>query len=332
MNLPTIESLDLSGKRVVVRGDLDANAGSKRLAVLVKTISTIFDKGARQVVIMGHRGRPDGTNNQEFSMRVLVDYFSVNLNQEVEFVEDVNNYYDSDKKVRLLENLRFWPGEEENSDEFARALATWGDVYVNEAFGNSHRAHASMVGLPKILPSAAGLQVVAEAEHLSRVLDNPARPLVFMISGVKEDKAKYIDKFKDMADKVLVGGRLPMYLGDEYSDPKVQLARLTPDREDITIHYMEHFEGEIKRAGTVVVSGPVGKFEDEGHRQGTARVFRAIAESDCYTVAGGGDTEVALEMLGLKEKIEWISTGGGAMLEFLASKTLPAIEALVHLN
>lgn len=332
MNILNIDSLDLNDRRVLVRGDLDVDIKEgeepKRIETLLSTINKCFEKGARQVVIIGHRGRPEGNRVEELSNKVLVEYFSTKLNQEVEFVEDVYNYFDSDKKVRLLENLRFWPGEEENSEDFSKAVSIWGDVYVNDAFGSSHREHASIVGIPTLLPHGAGLQLYSEVEHLSRVLENPARPLVFIISGLKEDKAKYVDVFKDIADKVLVGGRLPEFFGDDYNEPKVQLARLMPDKEDITMHYIEHFEGEVKRAKTVVISGPIGKFEDEGHDQGTKRVFAAVAESDCYSVAGGGDTEAALEKFGVKDKIDWVSTGGGAMLEFLAKGMLPGIEAL----
>lgn len=332
MQLPSLDSIELNGKRVIVRGDLDVELRSgdepRRLKVIIDTVNKIFDCGANQVTIAGHRGRPEGKRVEELSTRNLIEYFSTKLNRELDFVEDVNNYYESEKPVRLLENLRFWEGEEINSQEFAHKLAEFGDYYINEAFGNSHRIHASMVALPTLLPHAIGYQLEEEIVHLSKVLNNPVRPFVLVISGLKEDKAKYVDRFKDIADKVLVGGRLPEYFGDDYSEPKVQLARLLPDKEDITMHYIEHFEGEVRRAKTIVVSGPIGRFEDEGHRQGTERVFSAVANSEAYTVAGGGDTEAALSMFGLADKIDWISTGGGAMLEYLATGTLPALEAL----
>ena len=157
MILPTIGSLDLNNKRALVRGDVDVGIKednvSKRLEVLIETINIIFEKGARQVTICGHHGRPDGKRVDELSNKFLIDYFSSKLNSEVEFIEDVNNYFDSGKRIRLLENLRFWEGEEKNDEEFAHKLATFGDVYINEAFGNSHREHASMVGLPGLLPT-----------------------------------------------------------------------------------------------------------------------------------------------------------------------------------
>jgi phosphoglycerate kinase len=339
LQIPNIDSLDLTGKRVLVRGDLDIDIKPgeepERLEALVQTLKVVLEKNPKQIAIIGHRGRPASAEApsgkpEGLSIKPLVSYFQEKLNSEIEFVEDPENYYESDKKIRLLENLRFWPGEEANSEDFARRLAAFGDIYINEAFGNSHREHASMVMLPKLLPHAAGVQLMKEIENLSKILENPARPLVFIISGVKEDKIKYIDKFKTIADKVLVGGRLPKFLGDEYADPKVVVARLMPDNEDITMHYIEHFEGEVKRAKTVVVSGPLGKFEEEGHRQGTERVFKAVADSNCFSVAGGGDTEEALELLGLEDKIDWVSTGGGAMLEFLSEGTLPGIKALLE--
>jgi phosphoglycerate kinase len=330
MQIPSIGSIDLNEKRVLVRGDLDGEPESKRLEVLVETINKILDKNAKQVVIMGSRGRPEGKKVDELSNKILVDYFSEKLNREIEFIENVEENRESEKRVLLLENLRFWEGENNSDEEFAKKLSAWGDVYINESFGMSHRVQASIVGVPKLLPHAAGVHFISEVEHLSKVLENPERPLVFLISGIKEDKAAYVDRFKEIADKVLVGGRLPVFFDDYYEDPKVQIARLMPDKEDITMKYIEHFEGEIKRAKTVVVSGPVGKYEDEGHRQGTERVFKAVAEAGCYSVAGGGDTEAALEFFNLKDKIDWISTGGGAMLEFLDKGTLPGIEALIH--
>lgn len=332
--LPNIDSIDLNGKRIFLRGDLDVDLkeseNPKRLQALIGTINKLLEKNAHQIVISGSQGRPKGEKVESLSNKNLLSYFSEKLNQEVEFIDDVYDYFDSDKKIRLLENLRFWPGEEDNSEEFAEKLAVYCDVYINEAFGMSHREHASIVGVPKKRPHAAGLHLIEEVNHLEKVLENPQRPLIFIISGAKEDKAKYVDRFKEIADKVLVGGRLPEFFDDNYNDPKVQIARLLPDKEDITMHYIEHFEGEVKRAKTVVISGPVGRFEDSGHRQGTERVFKAVSESECYSVAGGGDTEAALNELGLTDKIDWVSTGGGAMLEFLDKGTLPGIEALLH--
>lgn len=175
-----------------------------------------------------------------------------------------------------------------------------------------------------------------EIENLSKVFE-PTRPLVFVISGVKEDKLSYIKEFEAVADKILVGGRLPDYLGDEKLvsvrsrgvSEKVIVGNLIMDKEDITIHTIERFEDEVSKAGTIVLSGPLGKYEDGGHSQGTKRVIGAIVSSSAFKIAGGGDTEKAIATLGLPNGFNWISVGGGAMLEFLSKKTLPGIEALL---
>ncbi|OGM28222.1 hypothetical protein A2801_04315 [Candidatus Woesebacteria bacterium RIFCSPHIGHO2_01_FULL_41_10] len=336
MNLPTLDLLDVSEKRVLVRSDLDVVTSggevheAKRFEFLLPTLTTLLERGAKRITLIGHRGRPNGQKSDELSNKPLISYFEQKLGKAVAFAQEFSEAEALPSEVVLFENLRFWAGEEENSSEFAQQLAKLGDVYVNEAFGSSHRAHASIVSIPKLLPHAAGLRFAAEVEHLTKVLTNPARPLIFIISGAKEDKLEYVKHFSELADKVLVGGKLPMYLGGRDLGQKVVVARLLPDNEDITMHAIEHFEGEIKRAKTVVISGPLGKFEEDGHRQGTKRVFETIATTDCYSLAGGGDTEHALAELGLREKIDWVSTGGGAMLELLAKGTLPGIEALMQ--
>lgn len=343
--IPEIDSVDVLDKRVFVRCDLDVpieedSSGyvvksKNRLDAVRPTVDLLLEKGAKQIILAGHIGRVD--EGKSVSTFVLLSPLQEVLQRKITAMNtfDGDNFENLDPRnnetsnVFLLENLRSNPGEEENSEEFVEKLAKLADVYVNDSFATSHREHASVVSVPKLLPRAAGVRFAQEIKQLSRVLENPERPLVFLISGVKQDKAGYVEKFKSRADKVLVGGRLPEYLGEDYSDSKVLMARLVQDKEDITIRTIEHFEEEIKRAKTVVISGPLGKFEEEGHRQGTERVFRAVAEADCYSVAGGGDTEAALELLGLKDEIDWVSTGGGAMLEFLANGTLPGIEALL---
>ncbi len=334
MNLTTIDNLEIEGKRVIVRADLDINPeklkngeSSKRLEVLLPTLHKLLEKNASKVIIIGHRGRPAGEIKEEYSLNPLVSWLSEKLEQEVGFVDSFDSQVPDNRTV-LFENLRFWKGEEENNDEFIKQLANLGDLYVNEAFGNSHRAHASMVGLPKILPHAAGDHFVKEVEQLSKLLENPERPLYSLLNGVKEDKLGYLDKFIEISDYVFIGGRLPVYLDEDYKHEKVFVSRLLQDKEDITLHSVEKMEEEVAKAKTILLSGPVGKFEEEGHRLGTKRVFEAIANSDAYKIAGGGDTEDAISLLGLEGKFDWISTGGGAMLEFIAKGTLPAIIAL----
>ena len=232
-------------------------------------------------------------------------------------------------KMHLMENLRFYQGEEANSQEYTQELAKKGEVYINEAFAASHREHASIVGLPRLLPHAAGLHFQKEVENLTRVLEKAEKPIIVLMGGLKKDKLLYIDDFKKFADKILIAGRLPEYMPEVVDDPQLVVARLLADKEDITIHSIENFNQEIARAKTIVLAGPMGKFEEEGHRAGTERIFQAAANSTAFKVAGGGDTERALTLLGLKQKFDWVSVGGGAMLEFLAKGSLPGIEALV---
>ncbi len=335
MNLPGIETLDLSGKPVLLRGDTDVESeNSLRLQVLADTVRTILAKNPDRIIILGTRGRPEG-RDMEFSMEPVATMLTNLVGEQVSFVTEVTPETLPDARICLLENLRFEAGEVLNDEQFTQKLASLGDLYVNEAFGISHRKHASIVGLPKLLPHAAGPRMVQEVENLSKVFDNPKRPVIIILSGLKEDKLAYIEPFKNFSDTILVAGRLPEIIefqGLYENDDKVLIAKLLPDKEDITLHSVEKFEEVIKNAQTIVVGGPIGRFEEEGHRQGTERVFKAVAGSSAFKVAGGGDTEAALKLLRLTEKFDWISVGGGAMLEFLAHKALPGIEALVNNN
>lgn len=317
MQIPELQNLDVEDKKVLLRLDLDTNPDPEDLRIKAskETVDYLHSKNA-QVIIIAHKGRPNGESDKSLSLFPFEPLFP---------------------GCEIKENLRFNPGEEANDDAFAKEIAGWGDVYVNDAFAGSHRRHASIVGVTKYLPHAAGFRFKKEIENLSKVLDEPGRPVVFIISGAKEDKVPYIAEFEKIADKVLVGGRLPDFLGDRglesvrTQDGKVIIGNLVMDKEDITLNTIERFEKEIKKAKTIVVSGPLGKFEDEGHRQGTERILRAVIENkEAFKVAGGGDTESALALLGLTDGFDWVSVGGGAMLEFLSKKTLPGIDALLE--
>lgn len=335
MNLPRLSDIDISGKRVIVRLDLDvpirqvqgkSEIDLTRVESSQETLDYLI-KNQSQILLIGHRGRPEGSD-PSLSLKNLVSPLEAMLGKKIIFLENLERANFEEDAVFLLENLRFHKEEEANSDEFAKNLASLADVYVNEAFAVSHRAHASIVGIPKFLPHAAGARFVQEVEHLWKVIENPARPLVFLVSGIKEDKLKMIEEIKSHADRILVGGRLPEYLG-EVNDEKLVIAQLNPDKEDITLKSIEEFEKEIARAKTIVLAGVIGKYEDEGQRLGTKRVFGAVAGTDAYKVAGGGDTEAALTIFSLTDNFDWISVGGGAMLEFLAKGTLPGIEVLL---
>ncbi len=316
--------------------DLDVDDDYTRLEFAEETLDYLVSKKAR-VIIIGHKGRPEGERMPELSLERLAPVLSGVVGEKVDFIHD-NAGYEVEKRVKmlsegnllLLENLRFDKGEESNDEKFARDIASLGEIYVNESFAVSHREHASIVGIPKLLPHAAGFRLQKEVENLSRVLESPNRPVVLVVGGIKKDKIDYIHNFTKIADKILVGGRLPLFYPDGSPDPKkIILGQLIPDQQDLTMRSIERFKEEIAGAGTLVVAGVPGKYEDEGHRQGTEEVFKAIAGSTAFKLAGGGDAEAAISYFGLNDKFDWISVGGGACLDFLSKGTLPGIEALL---
>lgn len=316
INLPKITDIDVNGKRVLLRLDLDTNPDPNDLRIKssYETLDYLKDK-ASEIIILSHKGRPDGIIDEKLSLKPFQSIF--------------------DKwGAKVHENLRFDHGEMENDLEFTKDLASLGEVYVNDSFAESHRNAASIVGLPKFLPHAAGFRFHKEVENLSKVF-KPERPLVILISGIKKDKIEMIKPLSELADKVLVGGRLPDFLGDNTEsvrsqDGKMIIGNLTMDKEDITLNTIEKFKEEIAKAKTIVLAGVLGKYEDEGHSQGTKEIFSAVANSNSFKIIGGGDSLTAIERYKLTEKFDWISVGGGAMLDFLTKKTLPGIEVLLH--
>lgn len=322
MNLPSLKNIDVEGKRVLVRADLDIDIGENyRLEALLPTLEYLSSRNAK-IIVIGHLGRPCGKIVDELRIKPVEEELR-KIAKGIDF--------------EILENLRFDPGEEANDEMYAKKLASNGDIYVNEAFASSHRNSASITALPKLLPHAAGFRFEQEVNNLSKVFENPAKPVVFVVGGSKDDKKEYINSLESFADKILVGGRLPEYYGDLAlesvrnvgSGDKIIMANLIQDKEDITLNSIERFEEEISKAGTVVLAGPMGRYEDEGHRQGTERVFKAVAASNAFKIVGGGDSLSVLSLYSLKDKFDWVSVGGGAMLEFLAKKTLPGIKALI---
>lgn len=342
MNLPRLNDLNISGKKVLVRLDLDLPDGDdSRLESSKKTLDYLLKSNAK-IIILAHKGKPKGVVDGKLSFADTAPKIESLTGAKVKFVYDLAGHEakeESEKlkegEIMLLENLRFDKREEENDEAFAKSLSELGEIYVNEAFASSHRNHASIVGVPKFLPHAAGFRFHEEVEHLSQITESPKKPVVAIISGIKEDKVEMAKRLAEVYDKVLVGGRLPEYMGDNTvsvrsldDNEKMVVANLIMDKEDITLHTVDRFKEEIKKAGTIILAGVLGRYEDEGHRQGTKEIFEAVANSQAYKVAGGGDTEAALSILNLTDKFDWISVGGGAMVEFLIKKTLPGIEAL----
>lgn len=335
MQLPTLDRLNVKNKRVLLRLDLDVGVekrgrkskiiGNFRLRASVPTLKYLIERGCKKIIILGHRGRPEGKAVEGLSLNPVGEYLENLLKKELGKEKAKNT------DIFMMENLRFDPREEENDSGFAEELAKEGDVYVNEAFGASHREHASIVGLPRLLPHAAGLRLQEEIETLGQVLENPREPVVFVLGGGKMDKAVLVDKLLDRGEFVLVGGvlskKLTSYCREKDGRMCVVAARLSRGGEDITPDSARNFAEIVKSAGTIVWNGPLGDI-DSGFWDSTRIIAEAIADSHGFKIAGGGDTVRALNTLGFLDKMNWISTGGGAMLEFLAYGDLPGLKAL----
>jgi len=328
MQLPSVRDLSLARKSVLLRTDLDVPlkngqvADPTRIEKSLPTIKYLLDQKAK-VTIIAHLDRPGGKVVPELSLKPVVDF----LNELLPGVQD----------YQLHENLRFEKGEEANDLGFAKKLINKADFYVNDAFAVSHRKHASIVSLPKLLPSAFGINFLHEVEVLGKVKQSPKRPVVVILGGAKEDKLDEVKRLLDWADLILIGGKLPQILqmknkqiSKSMTNDKCRIlvANLNKEGKDIDMGSIGRFEEVIMKAGTVVWAGPMGVWEEEQFEKGTREIAQAIIESKAFSIIGGGDTEAALTELGLEKKINFISSGGGAMFEFLATGTLAGIEAI----
>lgn len=331
-----LSDIDVSQKRVFLRGDLDVDLESTnderlttnvRLLSLKPTVDFLFEHGAARILLAGHIGRPQGPD-PEHSTRNLLEPLKQILGQEIFFQSNFEQ--ENGGKIVLFENLRFWPGEEANDPEFISKLARLADIYINEAFGVCHRAHASMVGVPALLPHAAGLHLQKEVEELAKLLEAAQKPFVAIVGGAKiETKIPVIANLSKIADTVLIGGYLPLEIKKQglRFPGNVFVANLTADTHDMDGDSINKFVETIGSAKTVVWNGNLGLTE-EGFVGGTKSIAQAISQSGAYSVVGGGDTTAFLTRNGLVSRFSFVSSGGGAMLEFLAGKKLPAIEAL----
>jgi len=354
MKLPSAKDLSVKGKRVLLRANYDVPLkktsspklqtpsllveDETRIEESLETIGWLLDEGAK-VIVISHLGRPEGKEVAELSLKPVAEKLKeiLNIKYKIANIHIKNKKFlgfELSKNLVLLENTRFWPEEEENNLEFAKELASLGDFYVNEAFACSHRNHASIVGVPKFFPSqnrAFGFDFLKEIEVLSKIREKPERPIVLLLGGTKKDKIDYAKKLASWADWILVGGKLVEYNGAPQlaKHPKV-LADLIKSGQDITMEAVKKFKEIIFKAKTVVWAGPMGNFYDKRYETGTKEIARAVVESRAFSVVGGGDTEAALTRFGLDKKISFISSGGGAMLEFLAEGTLPGIEAIIN--
>ncbi len=387
----TIKDIDIRGKKVLMRVDFNVPLTSEgkvsddtRIVKALPTIKYLIEQGAR-IILMSHLGKPKGKIVEELRLEPVARYLSTLLNESVLMLsdcigEEVETEVAGMQKgdIVLLENLRFHAEEEENNPEFAKKLASLADIYVNDAFGTAHRAHASTEGVTKFIPAVAGLLMEEEINNLSNILRNPEHPLVCLIGGAKiSTKIKVIEKLLELAEKVLLGGALvnniliekgqnvgkskveremafeakkllpyleegenKLYMPQDYivaSSPnenaKSRISNGTDLKDfemilDIGPKTIAQYKEIINYSNMVIWNGPMGLFEVPEFAKGSYEIAQAVANSNAKSIIGGGETLDLVRSLGLEEKLTFVSTGGGAMLEFLEGKELPGIAAL----
>jgi phosphoglycerate kinase len=339
----SVRDADVAGKRVLVRADLNVPLESGRVAddtrirAALPTLELLFEREAADVAVCSHLGRPKGFD-AALSMRP---------------VEERLRELVGERPLVVLENTRFDPRETENDPSFARELADDRDLFVNDAFGSAHRAHASTVAVAELLPAYAGLLLEQELDELGKLLGEVERPFVLVSGGAKvEDKLGVLRNLGGSAEEVLIGGKMAEEVRDENPfDFEVVLprdvvaaaafeanaeTRVVPYDElpggwlglDIGPETRAEFGKRIRRAKTVFWNGPMGVFEWPQFADGTKAVAEAVAEVDGFTVVGGADSVRALHEVGLADRVSWVSTGGGAALEFLEGKELPGVAVI----
>jgi phosphoglycerate kinase len=306
--------------------DLDVAEGDdSRLIKSVPTIKLLLENNCK-IVIIGHKGRPEG-KDETLSLRpVYVELMTLIEPVENVFIEDVSDKEKIDQalatnQIVFLENLRYWKGEESNDPEFLKGLVEICNFYVDDAFAVAHRKHRSIM-LYKDLPGFYGNSFIEEAEKIQKALNNPERPLTIILGGAKEDKLKYLSELEKVADHVLVGGKLPKLVGVNNSI----VAKLRQDGLDLSDEDINKFKEIISSSKTIIWAGAMGLFENENAKKGTREIAKAVAEANAYKIIAGGDTGASIVELGLKDKIDFVCSGGGVMLEYVAQGKLPSWE------
>lgn len=388
----TIKDVNFEGKRALVRCDFNVPmedgqiTDDGRIKAALPTIKYLVEAKAK-VILMSHLGRPKGEPKAQFSLSKVADRLAELVGQPVKFAQSDVVVEDKVRKIAselqngeimLLENVRFRKEETDNDLHFAKELSELGDIFVQEAFGTAHRAHASTAGVAEYLPAVSGFLIEKEVKFLGDAVADPKRPFVAIMGGAKvADKIKVIDNLLEKVDTLIIGGGMSytffkakgyeigssildengIELAKEIMDKANKLNKdlvlpvdivvadkfeneantKTVDAENIPSDMMgldigpksiELFNKKIAEAKTVVWNGPVGVFEMENFAKGTRAVADALAESDCISIIGGGDSAAAIKKFGLEDKMTHISTGGGASLEFLEGKELPGIAVI----
>lgn len=386
MSILRMSDLDLNGKRVLIREDLNVPfkdgkiTSDVRIRAALPTIKLALEKGAK-VMLMSHRGRPtEGEFTEQDSMSAIVETIQSLIDAPVSLVDDYLNGVEAKQgEVIVFENVRCNKGEKANDETLSKAYASLCDVFVMDAFGTAHRAQASTHGVAKFAPIAcAGPLLAGELDALGKALDNPARPMVAIVGGSKvSTKLTVLESLSGIVDQLIVGGgiantfiaseghevgkslvemdlvddakklteaaiknggeipkTLDVVVGKEFSEATVatikNVSEVVKDDMifDIGPQTADYLCNILAKAGTIVWNGPVGVFEFEQFSKGTEKIAHAIANSSAFSIAGGGDTLAAVDQFGITDKISYISTGGGAFLEFLEGKKLPAVEIL----
>ena len=382
MAILKMADLDLKGKRVLIRADLNVPlkdgkvASDKRIMATLPTIKLALEKGAK-VMVISHLGRPEeGVYAEEFSLKPVADYIATKLNGvKVRLEKDyLNGVEVNEGELVVLENCRFNKGEKKNAEDLSKKYAALCDVFVMDAFGTAHRAQATTYGVAQFAPVAcAGPLLAAELEALGKAMDNPARPMVAIVGGSKvSTKLPVLNSLLKVCDQLIVGGgiantfiaaaghkvgkslcendlidtakelaaktQIPEFVdvvvGKEFDEKTPAVTKDLKDVADDDMIFdlgpksMANINEVIKNAKTILWNGPVGVFEFDQIAAGTKSMADAIANSDAFSVAGGGDTINSIQKFGVTDKISYISTGGGAFLEFVEGKKLPAVEIL----
>jgi 3-phosphoglycerate kinase len=326
------EAKDLQGKRAVVRIDCDVDLRKEggrlvvdedfRLRSAIPAINYLKNLKAEKIILLGHLGRPKD-QEKELSLSPIREWFDKNVsNCALVPLGELSSSPSSN--FGIIENLRYEKGEEENDPEFAKKLSLLGDYYVNEAFGVSHRDHASITGIKSYLPSYLGIRFEGEIATLNWLKSQAPKPIVSILGGSKDDKLKYIDFLGSWSDYVLLGGKLPSMIKN-VSD-NVIVAKLNKEGKDITKKSIDEFKEYIGKAKTILWAGPMGVYEEDQNNMGSYEIAKTAAEAKAFKVAGGGDTHRILSRLNLWNSFNFVSVGGGAMLYYMKNNTLAGLD------
>lgn len=344
--MKTLKEFNFKGKRVLVRCDFNVPLDERgnilddfKIKAAIPTIEYLIKKGAK-LILMCHLDDPGGKVVENLKLTQvqdkLTEYLDLSVTKAPDCVGKGTEEWIQEMKpseILLLENLRFHKEEEENDENFAKKLASLGDIFINDAFASCHRSHASIVGVPKYLPSGAGLLLEKEIKILTNLMENPKKPLVAIIGGAKvETKTKLIDRISEIANFVLIGGLIKKEIEEKKITLKYPQKIITPANEikekDIGPETINLFQRMVKEAKTIFWNGPLGKIEEKEFQKGTKEIAKSIIESGAFSVVGGGETVEFLNKLRLTEKFNHVSTGGGAMLDFISDGELVGVEAL----